>query len=98
MKLTVAILLLPILAIAQVDKPISIYQDTERLLRAYLETEGNSILPSTVRVTNFIEKLSTHPDQYNKHQQRFLRQIFVKTHSRFLRTFKQPATFSQVFS
>jgi hypothetical protein len=98
MKLTVAILLMPMLAFAQVDVSFSNRQNTERFLTSYLKTEGNAIMPSTSRVTKFIDKLSAHPEQYDKHQQRFLRQIFVKTHSRFLRTFKPYAIFSQLFS
>jgi hypothetical protein len=97
MKLTVAIFFLPILALGQADGGDSHRQDTENLLTSYLNTDGAEIQPSTLRITKFLDKLSSHPEAYNK-QQQFLRQIFVKTHSRFLRTFKQYATFSQLFS
>jgi hypothetical protein len=97
MKLTVAIFFLPILALGQADVGVFHRQDTEKLLTSYLNTDGAEIQPSTLRVTKFLDKLSSHPEAYNK-QQQFLRQIFVKTHSRFLRTFKQYATFSQLFS
>jgi hypothetical protein len=98
MKLTVAIFFLPMLAFCQADPSIASRQDTEELLTTYLNTDEAEIQPSTVRVTKFLDKLSSNPQAYNKHQQQFVRQLFVKTHSRFLRTFKQYATFSQLFS
>jgi hypothetical protein len=98
MKLTVAIIFLPMLVFAQADLPVSNRHNTENLLLRYVNTDGAEIQPSTARVTKFLEKLSSHPEAYNKQQQQFLRQLFVKTHSRFLRTFKQYATFSQLFS
>ena len=98
MKLTVAIFLLPILAFGQADIAISNRQQTEKLLAAYLDTDGAEIQPTTVRITKFLDKFSAHPETYNQQQQQFVRQIFVKLHSRYLRTFRQQATFSQLFS
>lgn len=98
MKLTVAIFLLPMLVLAQADIAILNRQATENLLVTYLNTDRAEVQPSTIRITKFLDKLSSDPEAYNKQQQQFLRQIFIKTHSRFLRTFKQYATFSQLFS
>lgn len=97
MRLIVAIFFLPILAVAQVDNTIS-EQKTEAMLTRFLKTERDDLLPSTQRVTKFFDRLASHSGGYDKHQQQFVRQIFVKTHSRFLKTFKDNATFSQLFS
>lgn len=96
MRLIVAIFFLPILAVAQVDNASE--QKTKAMLTRFLKTEREDILPSTQRVTEFFDRLESHAGSYDKHQQQFARQIFVKTHSRFLKTFKENATFSQLFS
>jgi hypothetical protein len=96
MRLIVAILFLPMLSFAQTDNASG--QKTEAMLTRFLKTEREDILPSTQRVTKFFDRLESHSGNYDKHQQQFVRQIFVKTHSRFLRTFKDNATFSQLFS
>ena len=98
MKLIVAIFLLPMLVFGQADIAGFNRLETQKLLTTYLNTDGAEIQPSTQRVTKFLDKLSSEPEAYGKQQQQFVRQIFVKTHSRFLRTFKQYATFSQLFS
>jgi hypothetical protein len=97
MRLIVAFLFLPILAAAQTDEAVSI-QKTEQMLNRFLKPEALEVLPSTQRVTKFFSRLDTHRDAYDQHQQQFVRQLFVKTHSRFLKTFKDNATFSQLFS
>ncbi|HEY0740737.1 MAG TPA: hypothetical protein VGD40_04710 [Chryseosolibacter sp.] len=98
MKWIVATFFLPILSLAQVVPAHSPNDKTELQLTTFLKTEDDGVLPSTTRVMKFIDRLDANPESYAKHQQSFVRQIFVKTHSRFLRAFKPNATFSQLFS
>jgi hypothetical protein len=96
MKLIVAMCLLPLFGFGQADETIS--TQTENLLVRFLRTEKTDITPSTQRVTKFLDRLATHPESYRSQQQQFVRQLFVKTHSRFLKTFRDDAVFSQIFS
>lgn len=96
MRLIVAILFLPMLTLAQAQD--SALLRTDAILTRFLNTEHAQVTPSTQRVTKFLDRLSDNPAAYEKQQQQFVRQIFVKTHSRFLRNFKDNATFSQLFS
>jgi hypothetical protein len=97
MRLIVAMLFLPMLALAQADDASQALR-TDAILTRFLKTEQAEVAPSTQRVTKFFDRLSENPAAYEKQQQQFVRQIFVKTHSRFLRNFKDNATFSQLFS
>ncbi len=98
MNWMVAFLLLPIIAFGQAAPSVSPEEKTEQQLQLYLASEAGNVQPSTDRVMKFIERLGDDPRAYANHQQTFVRQIFVKSHSRFLRTFKPNATFSQLFS
>lgn len=73
-------------------------ESTEKLLQRFLSSELLPVQPSTLRITRFLDKLSEDPTAYRNHQQRFVRQLFTKVHSRFLRNFRQDASFSQLFS
>jgi hypothetical protein len=98
MKWIVMIVLLPVCVLGQVPSASTQEQQTKSQLEAFLKTEFKEVLPSTVRVMKFIERLSANPESYGKSQQSFVKQIFVKSHSRFLKSFQPDATFSQLFS
>lgn len=94
MKLLAVILFLPIIGFGQVGNR----ERTDEYLQRFLTVEEQEPKPSTQRVMNFLQRLEDHTDSYKKHQQNFARQLFVKTHSRFLKTFRDDARFSQIFS
>lgn len=93
-KFLVVILFLPIGGFAQLEG----LPKTDDVLHRFLEVEQLEVAPSTQRVLNFVKRLEHNPEAYGNHQQQFARQLFVKTHSRFLKTFRDDASFSQLFS
>lgn len=94
MKALAFVLFMPIIGFAQAER----LQQTHELLHNFLRVEQQEVMPSTQRVTNFFARLESHPQSYAKHQQQFARQLFVQTHSRFLKYFRDDANFSQIFS
>ncbi|HEY0651789.1 MAG TPA: hypothetical protein VGD65_01635 [Chryseosolibacter sp.] len=96
MKFLLVTLFIPMLSMAQVERSVS--RETHAILLRFLEAEQNQVVPSTQRVMNFLDRLASQSDSYHEHEQQFVRQLFVKTHARFLKTFRGDATFSQIFS
>ena len=94
MKFILAIFMTPLLALSQ---PKAFQHDgvaAYEFLNRYLLTENMSA--STQRFTKFVDRLAAKSQAQN--EQLLLHQLFVKTHGRFLSTFKQSATFYELFS
>ena len=96
MRFLVAILFLPMLALAQEGEQSvnSTNSRISRFLKAYTFAEGESQVSSD-RVTGFFEKLSEKKSKFrNEHM--LLSRMVTKTHQLFLKEFKANATFSDL--
>lgn len=95
MKLIVAIFFLPILAIAQVGQSVSFSNlRVSEYLQAYANVGGKK--PASLdRTLYFLNMLSDKREKF-KNEQTFLEHVFTKTHQRFLKQYKEYATFNEL--
>lgn len=95
MKLIVAILLLPILALGQGVQRVSISSfNINHYLNTYGNAEGNTGF-SQEAFQKFIQKLETKQESF-KTDQLFLNHIFTKTHQHFLKHYTEYASFGEL--
>src|SRR5688572_9961917 len=97
MKLIVAILFLPILALATDNQP---YHGSKPAVSGYLNAFKGAAGQSTTssdKVVAFLHKLSSKKNSF-KSEAFFLGHVFTKTHQRFLKQFRPYAHFDELLA
>ncbi len=95
MRLIVAVLLLPILAIAQGSRTTSSFSPLENYLELYKSTDKAKAV-SNADFMQFVNRMASKRASF-RDDRAFLEHVFIKTHQKFLKDFEQYASFNELF-